>query len=62
MPVIQTQNLVNTLANDNTLKVFATAPGARHDLPCWCRIKGHAILSGHLRQNVFEIVLQPCRE
>lgn len=44
MPVIKAQNLVKTLHHGDTLTVLATDPGAKHDLPCWCRINGHQLI------------------
>ena len=45
MPVIRTQNMVNTLAPGDILAVFCTDPGAASDIPAWCRINGHNLLS-----------------
>lgn len=45
MPVIRTQQAVARLAPGDTLEVCATDPGALHDIPTWCRIHGHEILS-----------------
>lgn len=45
MPVIKTQNRVNELQPGDTLEVTCTDPGALSDIPAWCRINGHHILS-----------------
>lgn len=45
MPVIRTQNRIAELAPGDTLEVQATDPGALHDIPAWCRIHGHEVLS-----------------
>jgi len=45
MPVIRTQNRIAELAPGDTLEVHATDPGALHDIPAWCRVHGHAIVS-----------------
>ncbi len=45
MPVIRTQNRISELAPGDTLEVHATDPGALHDIPAWCRIHGHEVLS-----------------
>jgi len=44
MPVIKTQNLVAKLAPGARVEVLCTDPGARSDIPAWCRINGHRIL------------------
>lgn len=43
MPVIRTQDTVKALAAGDTLEVRCTDPGARHDIPAWCRISGHRV-------------------
>jgi tRNA 2-thiouridine synthesizing protein A len=45
MPVIRTQNLVATLAPGDTVDVFCTDHGALNDIPAWCRINGHQVIS-----------------
>ena len=45
MPVIRTQNRIAELAPGDTLEVHATDPGALHDIPAWCRIHGHEVLT-----------------
>lgn len=45
MPVIKTQNKINELANGDTLEVVCTDPGALNDIPAWCRINGHTVIS-----------------
>ena len=44
MPVIKTQNLIKTLNTGDTLKVIATDPGVKQDIPAWCRINGHELI------------------
>jgi tRNA 2-thiouridine synthesizing protein A len=45
MPVIRTQNRIAELSPGDTLEVQATDPGALHDIPAWCRVHGHVIVS-----------------
>ena len=45
MPVIRTQDKVLELQAGDTLEVTCTDPGALNDIPAWCRINGHEILS-----------------
>lgn len=44
LPVIRTQNKVNTLADSAELIVVGTDPGMLNDIPTWCRINGHLVL------------------
>lgn len=45
LPVIMTQNRVNGLHPGEQLEVTCTDPGALHDIPAWCRINGHRVVS-----------------
>lgn len=45
MPVIRTQNKLEELHAGDTLEVTCSDPGALHDIPAWCRVHGHEILS-----------------
>ncbi len=55
MPVIKTQNTVKTLQPGDLLRVICTDPGVKHDIPTWCRINGHEIVS--ITQEGHEIVI-----
>ena len=44
MPVIRTQDRVQSLNPGDVLKVICTDPGALHDIPAWCRMNGHRVL------------------
>ena len=44
MPVIRTQDKVNTLSAGDVLQVMCTDPGALNDIPAWCRINGHKVI------------------
>jgi len=45
MPVIRTQDKVAELQVGDTLEVTCTDPGALNDIPAWCRINGHELVS-----------------
>lgn len=45
IPVIKTQNKIKTLNEGDQLKVVATDPGTLQDIPAWCRINGHQVIS-----------------
>lgn len=45
MPVIRAQDKIKNLSKGDTLDVVCTDPGAENDIPAWCRINGHTVLS-----------------
>lgn len=45
LPVIRTQNKMNELQHGEILEVISTDPGVVQDIPAWCRINGHEVLS-----------------
>ena len=58
IPVIKTQNKVNQLAPGEVLRVICTDPGALNDIPAWCRINGHQVLTTEQRDHEVVITLQ----
>ena len=44
MPVIRAQDKIETLQSGDTVSVVCTDPGAKNDIPAWCRINGHKVL------------------
>jgi tRNA 2-thiouridine synthesizing protein A len=58
MPVIRAQNRIAELAPGDTLEVHATDPGALHDIPTWCRIHGHKVVSVAHTDNEISITLR----
>jgi len=53
LPVIRTQNAVQSLKKGDILTVTCTDPGALNDIPMWSRINGHRVLD--TKQNDREI-------
>ena len=45
IPVIRTQDKIEQMQTGEILKVFCTDPGVVHDIPAWCRINGHEVVS-----------------
>ncbi len=43
MPVIKVQEQIEKSSVGDIIEVFVTDPGAKEDIPCWCRINGHNI-------------------
>lgn len=60
MPVIRTQSKVKQCDVGDTLKVIATDPGVKQDIPSWCRIHGHELLSIEDANNEIIITLKVC--
>ena len=60
MPVIRTQNKVNELQAGDTIIVTCTDPGVLNDIPAWCRINGHKVLSTKELDDEIIIEVQVC--
>jgi tRNA 2-thiouridine synthesizing protein A len=43
-PVIDLARAAARAAPGTELEVLATDPAARHDVPAWCRLRGHELL------------------
>ena len=41
---MRTQEAARALAPGSVLEIACTDPGAREDIPAWCRINGHEVL------------------
>jgi len=55
LPVIRTQDKIKTLQAGDELEVTCSDPGVMHDIPTWCRINGHKVLSS--RSSDYEFIL-----
>lgn len=58
LPVIRTQDKVKQLQSGDTLEVICTDPGVMQDIPTWCRINGHKVLSAENVDGEYVIVLE----
>ena len=56
MPVIRAQDKIKTLKPDDILTVYCTDPGVKHDIPAWCEINGHEVVS--IEQVERDIILR----
>lgn len=45
LPVIRTQDHVRALPDGAELTIQATDPGVMQDIPAWCRVHGHILVS-----------------
>jgi tRNA 2-thiouridine synthesizing protein A len=58
MPVIRVQDAVAELAAGDLLTAVCTDPGAMQDIPAWCRINGHEVLSAEHSDDEYIITLR----
>ena len=58
LPVIRAQNAIKDLEIGEKLLVIATDPGVMHDIPAWCRIHGHAVLTTERQENEIHLLIQ----
>lgn len=60
MPVIKTQNAIQQLEVGDRLRVLATDPGVLHDIPAWCRVNGHTLVSAQEQNKEIEVIIEVC--
>ncbi len=58
LPVIRVQALVEGLAPGERVAVTCTDPGARHDIPAWCRVHGHRLIGIEDGEHEFVLTLE----
>ncbi len=58
LPVIRTQDAVAGLPAGTEVVVRCTDPGALLDIPAWCRINGHELLSAREIDGEVEVRLR----
>jgi tRNA 2-thiouridine synthesizing protein A len=56
LPVIRTQDRVETMEPGECLLIQSTDHGVINDIPAWCRINGHEVLS--IDEQEDEIVIK----
>lgn len=61
LPVIRTQQKIEALNDGDELLVVATDPGALHDIPAWCRVHGHRIISAVPSGNEYQVHVVVCK-
>lgn len=57
LPVIRVQDKVATLDPGDTVTAICTDPGALQDIPAWCRINGHRVLSTESADGLYRVTL-----
>ena len=58
LPVIRVQDRVSELAPGTIVEAVCSDPGALYDIPAWCRINGHRILSAQTCGEDHIVVLE----
>lgn len=58
LPVIRTQDKVKQLTPGDLLEVTCTDPGVLQDIPAWCRINGHEVLSSETAGREITITIK----
>lgn len=55
LPVIRTQDAIAKMNPGEHLVVTSTDPGAKQDIPVWCRINGHKVIE--IKEENYEIII-----
>ncbi len=58
MPVIKLQNCIGQQAVGARVEITCTDPGALNDIPAWCRINGHSVISSHEQAGEYIILVE----
>ena len=58
LPVIRAQDAIAGMQAGERLRVVATDPGVKNDIPAWCRINGHKVESMHEQDDEIEITIE----
>lgn len=58
LPVIRVQNKIKELAAGDTLEILCTDPGVIHDIPAWCRVHGHTVVSTQQDKQEISLTIQ----
>lgn len=58
LPVIRTQDAIKDLQAGEQITVACTDPGALNDIPMWCRINGHKVMSAEDDGDNIHVVIE----
>ena len=58
MPVIRLQDCINRQAPGTRVQITCTDPGVMNDIPTWCRINGHQVISSEDKNLEFILVVE----
>jgi len=58
LPVIRLQNCINQQQPGARVRIVSTDPGSMNDIPTWCRINGHQVLTSDEQDKEFVFLVQ----
>ena len=58
MPVIRLQDCVNQQQAGARVEITCTDPGVMNDIPTWCRINGHRVISMQEQGDDYILVVE----
>ena len=58
LPVIRAQDKIKTMRSGELLNVVCSDPGALNDIPAWCRISGHHVVSTRHDDYHIEVLVE----
>jgi len=58
LPVIRAQDRIKTMRRGELLNVICSDPGALNDIPAWCRINGHRVISTVHDDYTIEVLVE----
>jgi tRNA 2-thiouridine synthesizing protein A len=58
LPVIRLQALARGRPAGTVIRVTATDPGVRQDIPAWCRVHGHRVLAIEVHDRETQIRIE----
>ena len=58
MPVIRLQDCINQQKAGAQVRIVCTDPGVMNDIPTWCRINGHKVISSEEQDHEFLLIVE----
>ena len=58
LPVIRLQDRAKSMRGGGELTLLATDPGVLKDVPAWCRVHGHEVVSATKHEREIEVVVR----
>lgn len=58
MPIIQLKKATKTMTSGQTLKLVATDPGSKRDVPAWANKTGAEILYSNEREGEYTFIIK----
>lgn len=58
LPVIRLQDCINRQAPGTEVCITCTDPGTQNDIPAWCRINGHEVISSNRQLDDYIFVVR----